>query len=101
MAKRKLVPLITTIRVVTVDPKEARKLMGGLVKAARKRMGLTQEETCYMLGIGRPQLCDIEIGNSGLSAESLIRAVINLGISITPETFGAHPPAAPSGEKEK
>lgn len=81
--------IMTTIRVMDIDGKAARRLIGGLIKSARKAKGLTQDECCYMLGVGRPQLCNIEIGNSGISTETLIRAVINLGISITPQTFGA------------
>lgn len=83
--------LITSIRVVDIDPREARKMIGRMVKAARKAKCLTQDECCLMVGMSRAQLCNVELGNSGMSTENLIRAIINLGISLTPETFGIKP----------
>ena len=91
MPRAKQKTIISTIRVVEIDKRAARQLIGQLVKEARKAKGFTQEEACLMLGMTRSNLCNVELGNSGLSTENLIRAIVNLGISLTPETFGAKP----------
>jgi transcriptional regulator with XRE-family HTH domain len=80
-----------TIRVIAVDGDAVRKLMGYTIREARTKRGLTQDQCCVILGVGRAQLANIELGRSFLSAESLVHAIVNFDLTLNAEFFGAKP----------
>lgn len=83
--------VIKTVKVLAVDGAAAKQLIGYHIREARKARGLTQEECCAMLGVGRGQLANVELGRSFLSAESLVHAIVNLNLRLDAKFFGVTP----------
>lgn len=72
-----------------VDSGEVRRVLGMAVREARQNLGLTQAEACVMIDVTRTQLCNIELGRSFLSAESLCLAVLHFDLRLDRKFFGA------------
>lgn len=65
------------------DSKAFQKEIGLRLAIARKISGVTQEKLAQRIGIGRPQLANVEAGRSRVYVDQIWRAAIVLGISIT------------------
>jgi transcriptional regulator with XRE-family HTH domain len=63
--------------------KEFLKCVGALVAEARIKKGLLQEEVATMLRVSRPQVVNIEKGNSGTTPETMLKLAIILNCSIS------------------
>lgn len=57
--------------------------IGKRLKAARERVGLSQEELGQQLGIGRAAVANIEAGRSAIRVEHLLRLPEVLGQPVT------------------
>lgn len=62
--------------------KEFSKLVGDLIKGARIKNGLIQEQVANMLGITRPQICNIESGNYCTTPENIFKLSIIFNCSV-------------------
>ena len=60
---------------------EMDKIFGSLLKQYRKKMGLTQAELSEKLGISDKYVSRVEIGNGGISKETLTKYMNILSIS--------------------
>jgi DNA-binding XRE family transcriptional regulator len=62
--------------------KEFLKLVGALICLARINKGLLQEQVASMLGLSRPQMCNIEKGVCGTTPEIMFKmaAIFNCSI---------------------
>ncbi|MCF8297082.1 MAG: DUF4065 domain-containing protein [Saprospiraceae bacterium] len=58
------------------------KELGNRILSIRKAKGLSQEELASLIGISRPSLVQIELGNRKASIIELINLSLNLGFSI-------------------
>jgi transcriptional regulator with XRE-family HTH domain len=68
---------------VTMKPaSEALLEIGQLLKAARKGLGLTQEQVADMAGISRPRYREIETGSSAARTTTLINIARALGLEL-------------------
>ena len=56
--------------------------MGTRIKARRAALGLSQHDLAAQAGVGRSLLSLVEIGRSGLSAESMARMADALGVTM-------------------
>lgn len=56
--------------------------IGGLLKAARKGLALTQEQVAHMAGISRPRYREIEAGSSAARTTTLINIARALGFEL-------------------
>ncbi len=56
--------------------------IGGLLKAARKGLDLTQEQVAEMAGISRPRYREIESGRSAARTTTLINIARALGLEL-------------------
>jgi len=56
--------------------------IGRLLKAARKGLGLTQEQVADMAGISRPRFREIEAGSAAARTTTLINIARALGLEL-------------------
>ncbi len=56
--------------------------IGDLLRAARKGLGLTQEQVAEMAGISRPRYREIETGSSAARATTLVNIARALGLEL-------------------
>jgi len=61
---------------------EATQQLGRLLRDARKKAGLTQEQVAERAGISRPRYRDIELGNAAGRATTLINVARALGMEL-------------------
>lgn len=64
------------------DGKAFQREIGLRISIARKCKGITQARLAERIGIGRPQLANVEAGRSRVYVDQIWRAAIVLGISI-------------------
>lgn len=77
---------------MTKQDKEFMKIVGALISEARIKNGLIQEQLAVMLGLSRPQICNIESGNYTTTPENMLKlsVIFNCPISDlfpTPEQY--------------
>jgi transcriptional regulator with XRE-family HTH domain len=56
--------------------KEFLKIVGALIAKARINKGLVQEQVASMVGLSRPQVCNIEKGIGGTTSETMFKLSI-------------------------
>ncbi|WP_175953896.1 helix-turn-helix transcriptional regulator [Schaalia sp. Marseille-Q2122] len=54
--------------------------VGAAIRAARRRLGMTQEELAELIGVSDRTMRSIEQGKTGVSFDSVIRAAQAVGV---------------------
>jgi len=84
---------------------EATQQLGRLLRDARKKAGLTQEQVAERAGISRPRYRDIELGNAAARATTLINVARALGMELMliPQTMvpGVNALLRPSEDEDR
>lgn len=64
-------------------PDSKRKIIAGRVRQARHMAGLSQGQVAKMLGLQRPSVSEIELGNRAVSAEELAQLAGIFEVSVS------------------
>lgn len=67
---------------MTKQDKEFMKIVGARISEARIKNGLIQEQLAVMLGLSRPQICNIESGNYTTTPENMLKMSVIFNCSI-------------------
>ena len=86
-SKRAAVIRQRRVNTVFVDRKAAMAVVGNLIRDARKKRELTQEELAEACAITRTQLVNVELGRSWLGLDTLVKLIYALDLRLDRRTF--------------
>ena len=67
------------------------KILGAELRAARKRIGMTQPDLALAASVGVRFIVDLEAGKPTVRLEQILRVVDSLGCELTLTGFAAEP----------
>jgi transcriptional regulator with XRE-family HTH domain len=70
-------------KTVAFDQKGFNREVGLRIAIARKVAGMSQEKLCRRIGVGRPQLANIEAGRCRVAVDQVWRVAVVLGLNVT------------------
>ncbi len=80
-------------------PIPTRVALGAVLRDARRRAGLSQQELADRTGLAQPTVSHIERGTSDVRLETLFRVLATLGLELVIDSRTSRATAGPWGEE--